>query len=160
MTTALHTERSELGDFSSIVCLKAIITGIEDALGEKATAIALLAAGRARGRQLAQQLGLSNTDYDLNTLTIKVADALGKNGTRLLLLHKVERDGDLFRVYTSETVCSSGEVQGSNRRCSFTLGAVQGVLETVTGLKLRGTQIGSVLSDGEYDVFEYGPVLR
>lgn len=152
--------RKELGDFSSIVCLKAMIMGMEDALGEKATAIALISAGRARGRQLAQQLGLKHLDADLNVVTERIADALGSNGTRLLLLHKVERDGDLFRVYTTETVCSAAEEPGSSRRCTFSLGAVQGVLETITGQRLRGVQIESVLRGGDYDLFEYGPVLR
>ena len=44
--------REKLGDFSSIVCFKAAITGMEEALGEKATAIALIAAGRSRGKNL------------------------------------------------------------------------------------------------------------
>lgn len=152
--------RAELGNFSSIVCLKAIISGMEDALGEKATAIALIAAGRARGRHLAEQLGLTNVDYDQEALTEKLAAALGKNGTRLLLLHKVEREGELFRVYTTETVCSAGEAQGSPRRCTFTLGAIQGVLEAITGKRFRGIQLESVLRGGDYDLFEYGPVLR
>ena len=152
--------RKELGGFSSVACLKSMITGIEDALGEKATAIALISAGRARGRQLATRLNLTATNYDLETLTQKVAEALGKDGTRLLLLHKVVCEGDLFKVYTSETVCSAGEPEGSPRLCTFTLGAVQGVLETVTGRRLRGIQIESVLRGGEFDVFEYGPVLR
>ena len=51
--------RPNLGDFSSIVCFKAAIVGMEDALGDKATAIALTTAGRSRGRQLATELGLS-----------------------------------------------------------------------------------------------------
>lgn len=152
--------RKELGGFSSVACLKAIVLGIEDALGEKATAIALISAGRARGRQLAARLDLTAANYDLELLTKKVAEALGKEGTRLLLLHKIECEGDLFKVYTSETVCSAGEPQGSTRRCTFTLGAVQGVLETVTGRRLRGIQTESVLRGSEFDVFEYGPVVR
>jgi hypothetical protein len=40
----------ELGDFSSIVCFKAVVVGIEDALGEKVAAIALIAAGRIRSK--------------------------------------------------------------------------------------------------------------
>lgn len=44
--------RKQLGDYSSIVCLKAIIVGMEDALGKKATAIALTAAGRNHGKKL------------------------------------------------------------------------------------------------------------
>ncbi len=37
--------RPQLGNFNSIVCFKSVITGMEDALGEKATAISLIAAG-------------------------------------------------------------------------------------------------------------------
>ncbi len=37
--------RQTLGNFSSIVCFKAAIVGMEDALGERAAAIALIAAG-------------------------------------------------------------------------------------------------------------------
>lgn len=50
---------TELGDFSSIVCFRAIVIGAEEALGEKAAAIALIAAGRARGKQVAEQLNLN-----------------------------------------------------------------------------------------------------
>jgi hypothetical protein len=34
--------RPELGEFNSIVCFKAVITGMEDSLGEKATSDRLL----------------------------------------------------------------------------------------------------------------------
>ena len=152
--------RSELGDFSSIVCLKAIITGMEDALGEKATAIALVAAGRARGRGLAESLGLTRQDdYSLERLTSLVANALGKEGTRLLVLDRIEQVGESFRAYTRETVCSAGEPEGSQRKCTFTLGALQGVLETVVGKRLRGQHVESVLRGASHDIFEYRPVV-
>ncbi len=155
MSTAL---RSDLGDFSSIVCLKSIITGMEEALGDKATAIALVAAGRARGKKLADMLGLNDPSLSLDELTSKVAFALGKDGTRLLILDKVEPSGEGFKVYTRETVCSAGEEPGSPRKCTFTLGAVQGVLEAVTGKRLRGQHTESVLRGGSHDVFEYAPI--
>ena len=50
--------RPELGDFSSIVCFRAVVTGIEEALGEKAALISLIAAGRVRGKQVAQAKGI------------------------------------------------------------------------------------------------------
>lgn len=154
--------RSELGEFSSVVCLKAIITGMEDTLGDKATAIALTSAGRIRGRAIAEagQLKSINIDEDLQELSSKVAEVLGSEGTRLLKLHKIERKDDLFYAYTTETICSAGEELGSERRCTFTLGAIQGVLEYVTGQRLRGIHVESVLRGGDYDTFEYGPVLR
>ncbi|PSB00497.1 hydrocarbon-binding protein [Merismopedia glauca] len=152
------TLRPELTDFNSIVCLKAIITGMEEALRDKATAISLVAAGRVRGKQLAESLGLAGASLSLEDLTNKVSQTLGKDGTRLLILDKIEQEGDNYKVYTRETVCSAGEPNGSPRQCTFTLGAVQGVLEAVTGKRFRGKQVASVLRGDTHDVFEYAPI--
>lgn len=151
-------KRKILGDYSSIICLKAIITGMEDALGEKTTAIALIAAGRLRGRQVAEQLKLTEVNENLEQITQMVADALGKDGTRLLILDKIEKTDTGYRAYTQETVCSAGEEEGSARICTFSLGAVQGVLEAITNQRYRGQQIESVLRGGSHDVFEYTPI--
>lgn len=151
--------RDELGDFSSIVCLKAIITGMEEALGEKATAIALIAAGRARGREIAKNLNLS-MEQGLDAVTQQVSDVLGKDGTRLMLLKRIEEIEEGFRVSVLETVCSAGEEQGSERRCTFTLGAAQGVLEAITEQRYRGVHTESVLRGGDHDVFEYTRIIR
>jgi predicted hydrocarbon binding protein len=150
--------RPELSDFSSIVCLKSIITGMEEALGDKATAIALVAAGRARGKKLAETLGLTNQSLPLDEVSSKIAFAIGKDGTRLLILDKIEQAGEGYKAYTRETVCSAGEPSGSDRKCTFTLGAVQGVLEAVTGKRFRGQHTESVLRGGSHDVFEYAPL--
>ncbi|MBD1862598.1 MULTISPECIES: hydrocarbon-binding protein [Trichocoleus] len=151
----MTTSREQLGDFSSIVCLKSIIVGMEDALGEKATAISLIAAGRARGKKLAAELGLVNSAVSLEDATSKVAHALGKDGTRLLVLDKIERDGGTIKVYTQETICSAGEPQGSERKCTFTLGAVWGALEAILSKRLQGKHTESVLRGGTHDVFEF-----
>jgi predicted hydrocarbon binding protein len=147
--------RPTLGDFNSIICFKAVITGMEDALGEKATMIALTAAGRSRGKQLAQELGLANTSIALDELASKLSHALGVNGTRLCLVEKIVDEGNVFKVYTNETVCSAGEVLGSERKCSFTLGAIWGALEKTMGKRFQGKHVESVLRGGDYDVFEY-----
>ena len=149
------TFREELGDFSSIVCLKAIIVGMEDALGEKATAISLIAAGRARGKKLATDLGLVNAAVSLEDATSKMAHALGKDGTRLLVLDKIEQNDNVVKVYVKETVCSAGEPQGSERKCTFTLGAVWGALEIILQKRLQGKHTESVLRGGTHDVFEF-----
>lgn len=152
MTTEL---RPELGNFSSIVCFKAVITGMEDALGEKATAIALIAAGRARGKKLTQDLGLTNSNISLDHAAARLSQALGKEGTRLCKIEKIVEEGDVIKVYTKETVCSAGEEQGSSRTCTFTMGAVWGALEQLTGKRLQGKHTESVLRGGSYDVFEF-----
>ncbi|MBD3883705.1 hypothetical protein IFO70_18235 [Phormidium tenue FACHB-886] len=146
--------RSELGDFSSIICFRAVVTGVEEALGEKAAAIALIAAGRARGRQIAEQLGLKNSSTDLAGIATRLDEVLGKEGTRLCIIDKITMDGTI-RVYCRETICSSGESEGSNRKLTYTLGALQGALEQITGHRLRGKQIESVLRGSTHDVIEF-----
>jgi predicted hydrocarbon binding protein len=154
MSTTL-TSRPSLGEFSSIVCFKSVIIGMEEALGDKATAIALIAAGRERGKNLAKSLGLSNSNSDLSTITAQLNEAVGANGTRLTAIEKIVQEGDKIKVYCSETVCSAGETQGSDRKCTFTLGAVWGALSEITGKKLRGTHTDSVLRGSANDVFEF-----
>ena len=152
------SSRPSLGEFSSIVCFKSVITGMEEALGEKATAIALIAAGRARGKNLAAELGLSGATIDLDTIATKLNAALGSSGTRLTAVDKIVQDGDIIKVYCSETVCSAGELQGSTRKCTFTMGAVWGAIAEITGKKLRGLHTESVLRGVTHDVFEFTPV--
>jgi len=150
--------RPELGEFNSIVCFKAVITGMEDSLGEKATAIALIAAGRARGKKLVQELGLENSQISLDEAASKLSHALGKDGTRLCKIDKIIEQGDVIQVYTSETVCSAGETQGSSRSCTFTLAAVWGALEQLTGKRLQGKHTESVLRGSSHDIFEFKPL--
>lgn len=128
---------------------------MEEALGEKATAIALISAGRKRGKELAQELGLSNTNPTFEAIATQLNAAVGATGTHLTAVDKIVQEGDIYKVYCSETVCSAGEAQGSDRKCTFTLGAVWGAMSEVTGKKLRGVHTESVLRGGTHDVFEF-----
>jgi predicted hydrocarbon binding protein len=147
--------RPELGDFSSIVCFKAVVVGMEEALGERTAAVALKAAGRKRGKNLVTSLGLAGTNPNLEDLSKALDNAVGAAGTRLCRVDKIEEDGEKLRVYTSETVCSAGEAPGAARECTFTLGAIHGALEAATGRKLKGKQTGSVLRGAGHDIFEF-----
>jgi predicted hydrocarbon binding protein len=160
MTIAQKALRSELGNFMSTVCFKAVVVGVEKALGDKAAAIAFIAAGRQRGKQLAEELGLVNqgSNLPLTEIQSKLSYALGKDGTRLCVVERIEQVEDNFKVYTRETVCSQDELEGSTRQCTYTLGAIQGFLEALTNKRLRGTQTGSVLRGADYDILEYHPL--
>lgn len=157
MSIAKNEIRKELGDFNSIVCFKAVVTGVEEALGEKAAAIAMISAGRQRGKKLAEDLDLAGkgSSISLEELTEKSQEALGKDGTCLCIIDKIIQDGDAYKVYTRETVCSAGEPDGSPRQCTFSMGAIQGFLEAVLDKRLRGTQIESILRGGNSDIFEF-----
>lgn len=153
-------ERTDLGQFSSIVCFKAVITGMEEMLGEQATAISLKAAGRRRGENLAASLGFSRGSAsvaDLPTIARQLDDALGVNGTRLCKVDKVDTRDDIIRVFCSETVCSAGEEMGSPRKCTFTLGAIHGALEFLLDKNFFAKHTESVLRGGTHDVFEFTP---
>lgn len=152
--------RKDLGDFSSIVCLKAIINGMEDALGEKATAIALSRAGRTRGKNLIEKLGLTGSDLSWDEIVSKLDHALGKEGTRLCIVGKIEQENDVIKVYTRETICSAGEPQGSGRKCNYTMGVVWGAIEQILGKRFQGKQIESVLRGGSHDAFEFVEINR
>jgi hypothetical protein len=155
MTPVANDIRQELGDFSSVVCFKALVVGIEEALGAKAAMIALVTAGRQRGKSLAASLGLSGQQADWVEITQLLQKALGLDGTRLCLINNILQDGETFKVYCQETICSSMEPQGSDRNLSYTLGAVQGAIEEITGKRLRGKQTESVLRGSDHDVIEF-----
>jgi predicted hydrocarbon binding protein len=151
----MSTLRSQLGDFSSIICLKAMIIGMEDALGAKATAIALTTAGRKRGKDLVKSLGLTGTSASLEDVSARLQAALGEQGTRLCIINKIEKDGDSVKAYITEDVCTSGEPAGSDRKCLFTLGAIWGALEEITGQRMQGKHTESVLQGAEHNVLEF-----
>ncbi len=157
MSVVKNVLRAELEDFSSIVCMKAVVTGVEEALGEKAAAIALITAGRKRGKNLAQELDLvgKGTTMTLQEIQDKANQAVGKEGTRLCIIDKIEQEGDVYKVYTRETICSFNESEGSSRECTYTLGAIHGFLEALLGKRLRGKQTASVLRGGTHDILEF-----
>jgi hypothetical protein len=150
--------REKLGGFISIVCFKGVITGMEEALGEKATAITLISAGRTRGKNLVTELGLAGANPTLEDLASKLDHALGENGTRLCKVEKIEDHGDLLKVFTYETVCSAGEEQGSSRKCTYSMGAVCGAIETIQGKRYRPQHTESVLRGSDRDIFEMTPM--
>lgn len=152
--------RKGLGDFSSIICLKAIITGLEDVMGEHAARGNLIRAGIKRGNTVSRTLGISKTDKPLEEWASMISDAIGMDGTRLCHIAKVEQDGDIIRVYLSDTICSAGEEPGSSRQLSFTLGAVQGAIEEAMGERFSAKQTGSILRGQDHDIIELSPARR
>jgi predicted hydrocarbon binding protein len=150
----MQSLRDTLGDFSSIVCFKAVVVGVEDTLGVQAAGVALKRAGRERGKALAASLGLSVDASSLDQATAALRAALGPEGTRLCIVESIDEKGDSLIVRLSETICSAGEAQGSPRELTFTMGAIHGAVEVLTGRRLRAKQIESVLRGGAHDVIE------
>ncbi|MCA9634753.1 MAG: hypothetical protein KC420_01825 [Myxococcales bacterium] len=149
--------RPTLGDFSSIVCFRALVVGIEDTIGEQAAMVAIRGAGRKRGRDLAHSLGFGATALSLDDALHAMRSALGDQGTRLCWVDAIEEQGEDYIVRLSETICSADEPQGSDRQLSFTMGAVHGALEVLTKKLFRSKQVGSVLRGDTHDVIKLSP---
>lgn len=150
--------RSDLGNFNSIVCFKAVITGVEDTLGPDGAAVVFTRAGRMRGHDLAKSLGVSGKNFPVEELASVLNSAVGKDGTRLTGVRSVTKNGDNYVIDCFDTVCSAGEPQGSDRRCTFTLGAIQGALEEITGKTYLAEQTESVLAGAPHDRFVFTPL--
>jgi len=146
--------RATLGDFSSIVCFKALVVGVEDTLGAAAAAVALKGAGRKRGKQLAESLGFGKKAMTVAEAAKAMRTALGPEGTKLCLVDSITEKDGAYRVALNDTVCSAGEPQGSTRELTFTLGAVHGAMEVLVQKKLRAKQVGSVLRGQDADIIE------
>lgn len=149
----IGTTRRQLGDFTSVICFKALMTGLEDVLGEQSAQIVFTRAGKLRGEQLVNDWGVSHLNLTPETMRDLLNAALGRNGTRLCAVRNVELfDGGMI-VNTTDTICSAGEKHGSSRRCTFTLGAVWGAIETLTGKRYTVQQTKSVLGGDDFDQF-------
>lgn len=148
--------RPDLGDFSSIVCFRALVVGVEQTLGLRAAMVALKGAGRKRGYDLVESLGALGAGKTLSAeeAAASLDTALGPDGTRLCRVPKMEVDGDVYRVFLADTICSAGEEQGSTRELSFTFGAIHGAMEALFDVKLRGKQVGSILRGDAFDIME------
>lgn len=149
--------RPSLGDFSSIVCFKALITGVEDTLGPEGAAATFTQAGRLRGKTLASSLGVAGSKVPAAELAALLDGAVGAAGTKLCAVTAVRQEGDDLIVDTAETVCSAGEPAGSSRRCTFTMGAVWGAIEAIYARSFSVRQTESVLNGGASDSFRFSP---
>ena len=159
MTTVTDSYvRSELGEFSSVVCFKAVIVRVEDTLGPDGAADVFTRAGKVRGRDLVASLGLTGSNVPVEQLAGLLNQAIGRDGTRLAAVTRAYHEGENVVIETQDTVCSAGEAQGSDRKCTFTLGAVWGALEAVTGNMYLGEHTESVLRGGASDKFVFSPL--
>jgi predicted hydrocarbon binding protein len=149
--------REHLGEFGSVVCFKAVITGVEDTLGTDGAAVVFTRAGKMRGHNLVRSLGLQGSNIPVEQMADKLNAAIGKDGTRLCHVKSVRQDGENIVVEAMETMCSAFEPMGSDRNCTFTLGAIGGAIEAVTGKMLQGKQTTSVLRGSSCDTFVYTP---
>ena len=149
--------RAELGEMMSLICFKAALVGVEDTLGEDGAAVVFIRAGKVRGNTVALQAGLTGTKAPIEVIGQALDRVLGKTGTQLCRVVGASMQGDVVIIDTLETVCSANEPEGSMRKCTFTLGAVWGALESVMDKRYLGEHTDCVLRGGATDRFVFTP---
>ncbi len=149
--------RAELGEMMSLICFKAALVGVEDTLGEDGAAVVFIRAGKVRGTTVAQQAGLTGTKAPIETVAKALDSVLGKTGTQLCRVVGASIQGEQIIIDTLETICSANEPQGSSRKCTFTLGAIWGALESVMDTRYIGEHTDCVLRGGATDRFVFVP---
>ena len=82
----VELKRDQLGQFTSIDGFRAVIVGMTDALGDKATGVALTAAGRLYGKKLAVELGFKGATQSLEDATKQLRKVVGEEGSRLCII--------------------------------------------------------------------------
>lgn len=149
--------RTELGDFSSVVCFKAVITGVEDTLGPDGAAVVFTRAGKVRGHTLVRDLDVAGSKLPVEELAAVLDKAVGKDGTRLCSVKRSYREGENIVVEVKDTVCAAGEEMGSDRLATFTLGAIWGAVEGIMGETYLGEHTESMLKGAPVEKFVFSP---
>jgi predicted hydrocarbon binding protein len=150
--------RPVLGEFMSLVCFKAALRGVEDTLGDDGASVVLVRAGKMRGHDVARIKGLVGSSAPLEELAAILDGVFGEAGTRLCRIQKIYQAGDDIVVEAQEAVCTANEPKGSGRKCTYSLGAVGGALEAITGKTLRAEHTESVLRGGTCEKFVFSPL--
>lgn len=126
--------RATLGSFMSLTCFQYLRVVAEETAGRAL----IIAAGRKRGQDLAEALGLAGTNHDPAVIQAKLDAALGADGTKLCLVKSITaRPNGGFEVRVSEAACVAG-VTATEPHCAFTMGVFIGAISSMTGQRMMG----------------------
>jgi predicted hydrocarbon binding protein len=146
--------RPTLGSFMHMICFQYLRVVTEDVAGRAP----IISAGRTRGYELVESLGLANSTKDADTIREKLDAALGENGTRLCLVKKVlAKDNGGYEVHIAESACTAGQ-KTDQPLCAFTLGAFIGAIHALTGTRMLGTETSCAACGNDECIYQIDPI--
>lgn len=147
-------DRPTLGSFMSLTCFQYLRVGTE----EVADRAPIVAAGRKRGYDLVEGLGLLGSTQDSATIRDKLNAALGADGTRLCIVQSVttKPEGG-YEVRITEGACTAGQTS-STPHCAFTLGVFIGALHGITGVRMHGVETECCACGASMCVYHIDPI--
>ena len=146
--------RPNLGPFMHAVCFQYLRVGAEE-YGGRAL---IVAAGRQRGLDLIEELGLMNTSSDAATIKAKLYTALGKDGTRLCVVEQVTaKDNGGYEVRLTEGACPAGK-HSDEPLCAFTLGVFIGAISAIVGKRMTGQETECTACGAPMCIYQIDPI--
>ncbi len=122
----IKINRPTLGDFMHVVCFRYLSDDAEESAGRAL----VVDAGRQRGHDVMEELGVLGKHQAAADIMAELNDALGINGTKLCIISNMEEQDDGgFEIHAVEVICPN-----------YTLGVMIGAVSAATGTKMLGKQ--------------------
>jgi hypothetical protein len=146
--------RPTLGSSMNLVCFQYLRTFTEEVAGRAP----IVAAGRQRGYNLVEGLGLLGTTTDGAVMQQRLAQALGADGTCLCLVNSIQaKPGGGYEVHITEGACTAGQTS-SEPVCAFTLGVFIGAIHGMTGTRMQGVETTCSACGAAECVYQINPI--
>ncbi|MFV9503230.1 MAG: 4-vinyl reductase [Oscillochloridaceae bacterium umkhey_bin13] len=126
--------RATLGSFMSLTCFQYLRVVAEETAGRAL----VVSAGRKRGQDLVEALGLVGSSQDPATIKAKLNAALAADGTKLCIINSIAtKPNGGFEIHITEGACTAG-VTATEPHCAFTMGVFIGAVSAITGQRMLG----------------------
>lgn len=147
-------ERTTLGPLMSLVCFQYLRIGTEEVTARAP----IVAAGRKRGTELIQQLGLAGATVDAAKIHAELAQALGVDGTRLCIVQSVNvLPSGGYEVHITEGACTANQTS-DEPHCAFTLGVFIGAISTIIGKLCSGHETQCIACGANECIYIIEPI--
>ncbi len=147
-------DRPTLGNFMSLTCFQYLRVGTEE-VAERAP---IVAAGRKRGYDVIESLGLIGSTQDAALIRDQLDAALGIKGTKLCIVESViAKPNGGYEVRISEGACTAGQT-ASQPHCAFTMGVFIGAFQAITGARVNGYETECCACGAAACIYQIDPV--
>lgn len=147
-------QRQELGEFMHMVCFQYLRTYTEEVAGRAP----IVAAGRKRGYDVIEGLGMLGATSDPEQIRTQLNKSLGAEGTRLCIIQSITtKPNGGFELRLTDGACTGG-VTSDEPVCAFTLGVFVGAMHGLTGMRMTGRETECQASGSPMCVYQIDPV--
>lgn len=117
----------------------------------------IIAAGRKRGADVIESLGLTGKLTDASKIQEQLSPVLGAEGTRLCLIQSIAPRGQGYEVRITEGACTMNQTSDAPL-CAFTLGVFIGAISALTGQRMTGKELECQACAAPMCVYHIDPI--